>query len=447
MSSATEHLIRLGILKERAFLVDGFTSTYTGLVCNANLIVTVGGGVAALLREAIGRGTVKGYLIDPMTHILSVSREAISNREGNIRSGVLRLLEEYDLPQSIVEAIPIDPSLIRDGAARSLAESVVRFQREAILATASRDKEYIDYAEEGNVPLSAFKPERLIAPYLFIAQNQYFEEALRANAELFKHTASIANETPIAYVMVQKQLLQNQEHTDTIVEYYRATGAKTVFVWITRLDEHSARLDELNACYSFIRKLVDSGMEVVRVYSSCLPFSIKDERLTGVCHGPGYGESREETPVGGGLPTPKFYMPMLHKRIQFEQAQIYVQRVIGNSVQSYFDRICNCPACQRVMENNLANFARFGEVDLSTQERYNRKTKQVEEIERPYATSASVRLSAEHYMYSKFQELSAFRARSRDEIRHDFQVTHREFTALNMGAESRHLESWASITW
>jgi uncharacterized C2H2 Zn-finger protein len=78
----------------------------------------------------------------------------------------------------------------------------------------------------------------------------------------------------------------------------------------------------------------------------------KKSILSGFCHGPGYGEHRGVKPVGGGIPTAKFYLPLLFQRVRAESAEQVLSKKRLFLKDIYFKKVCNCQRCQTAFKNS-----------------------------------------------------------------------------------------------
>ena len=114
--------------------------------------------------------------------------------------------------------------------------------------------------------------------------------------------------------------------------------------------------------------------------------------LDGVTHGLEYGEERPLLPVGGGVPTAKFYLPCLHLRLRREDAVRAVRALHGfDDVDSFHNNVCNCPQCEKTIANDperdFGNYLR---------------TKRVNNRNIPYPETKDN--SVRHYMLCKQRE-------------------------------------------
>ena len=436
------HPVRLGILKERPFLTGALSCTYTSLVCNANLMMSFGGGVASLLQQVVGNnGTVSGFLVDPITHSLCVDRRAISNDDGAVKSGLDKLFRAYGLGDSEIAALPLSPHRAAEVLDEEFVGAVLSFQRTRVRDLASGDEEYVAFAEAGSRRLGAFAPGVLIAPYLYVDDGPDAELQLRTNRRLFEVARALEPDVA-AYVAIHKALVDNADFRRSISDQLTETKPSLVLLWVTRLDEHRGLGSEFRATRDLMLRLARAGLRVVRLYGSFFTYTLCEPGLLGVAHGPGYGEERNEVPVGGGLPRPKFYMPVLHRRVDFQDALLYVTREV-RTVEEYFERVCKCPQCRETLGSDLRNFELYGELRTTRKVAYDPVTKVGEEREIEYASPEALERATKHYMWCKFQEINLVRKLGRSEVQ---AMLRRDLNSLDgtiLADKAQHLAIWA----
>ena len=86
------------------------------------------------------------------------------------------------------------------------------------------------------------------------------------------------------------------------------------------------------------------------------------ERLYGVAQSVGYGESRNITPVGGGLPVNKYYFYPTHKRMTVGDASNILSKqgfLTGDKAEAaerFYQEICDCLQCKKIIGRDIHNF-------------------------------------------------------------------------------------------
>ena len=436
------HPVRLGILKERPYLTDEFTNTYSALICNANLTISFGAGVASLLRQAVGRrGTVSGFLIDPMTHSVCMDRRAITNDEGRVKSGLEGLFKAYGLSDREIAKLPLTTAQAAEGLGESFVSAVLAFQRNRVRELSSEDNEYLAFADAAGKSLPAFDPGIVMAPYLYMNDGPDAKVLLKINGKLYERARALTPHVA-ALVAVQKTLIRDVEFRSSLVEQLSDLKPPLVLLWIARLDEHRNLGSEFWAAKDLMLQLARKNLQVVRLYASFFTYSLREPNLIGVAHGPGYGEERNEVPVGGGIPRPKYYFPPLYRRLDFDKAAVFVKNEIKDAGE-FFRRVCGCPQCRAVIGKDLANFDLYGEVRSTRMTVYDRATKIGEEREIEYASPEQLERATKHYMYAKFDEVRGAQSMSRPQLQTLLRSNLEWFQATVLQDEAQHLSVWA----
>jgi len=84
--------------------------------------------------------------------------------------------------------------------------------------------------------------------------------------------------------------------------------------------------------------------------------------MSGIAHGPEFGEFRSVVPVGGGIPISRYYVPKLHARVRYrEAAAMFRERGWLENSNNFHTNVCNCDECVSVLDGDAGNFVLFGE--------------------------------------------------------------------------------------
>ncbi|MDE0474616.1 MAG: hypothetical protein OXI50_08655, partial [Gammaproteobacteria bacterium] len=216
-------------------------------------------------------------------------------------------------------------------------------------------------------------------------------------------------------------------------------------MWIDGFAEHEAALVELRAFLALVRQLGRQGAEVRNHYGGYFSTMLMHEDvnlLEGVCHGPQYGEDRELRPVGGGLPTAKFYVRRLHHRVRFREA-LRLLRSKGwlSSAQAYLENVCNCPKCRELIAEYGPDegFARYGVTQPLVFQRGGRT------VTAEYATRESLVNAAHHYMYAKQWEHEVLQAKGIAEIRRELREAAEDLGRRLGSSDVAYLRRWDFI--
>jgi hypothetical protein len=247
--------------------------------------------------------------------------------------------------------------------------------------------------------------------------------------------------TPLVMVCVDREMLELGE-LDLWLPAYVELGAPTYCLWVSDLTETQISPAEVRGLARACRDLSEGGRSVLRIYGGYLSAVLSHFGVTGVSYGPGYGEERAVTPVGGGLPQPKYYLPGLHQRMDAGVVQLMVRRLDPPTPQRFFDAVCGCAVCRKLIAGAPAEAFRQHYMETSTTEVHRRDGVSYEQ---PYATQRTRENSTRHFLHRRSVEMHEAATRSSQalaaDLRRNAAVYENEF-GLDATA---HLENWADL--
>lgn len=399
---AGPHLVRYGIAGDQKFLVGDLLETYDELVINARMVAHMAAGLALFMAQ---RAHNKPYFIDPETHIfqhdfdylLSTSEE----REPKIKRSVKHLIEWYGDPiaGTVKKGQRILPENFNDDhRRREFCERVIGFQLKVINERVqdSENVEYYEFLKEKGVAKSSnFTPSLVVAPY-FCMDGNTFDSWIDINIKCAEDSKKIANAlgVPMAVeIVITQNVLFDSTQVQRLIDKYTKLKPAVFLIWVDAFSEHEVSDGLLDAFVEMLKKLKASGSQVVNLYGSY--FSVMLLRhgiMDGVTHGLEYGEERPLIPVGGGIPTAKFYLPALHLRLRGDDARYAVKALGGfKTVADFHKFVCDCTQCQRAISKSPEKD--FGDY---------LRTKRVNTRDIPYPETKEN--SVRHYMFTKQKE-------------------------------------------
>jgi hypothetical protein len=412
------HLVRYGTASDQCYLLNDFAKTYDQLVINANIL--------AHMPSAMGNFVVhkakKPYFIDPQTHAFQHSVEHLLSTSkksaGEIKKSWRSLLNSYGEPLATIigkEQRPLLPSdLDKTSVRKAFCKRVLAFQNDTITHSIKdgKDAKYFQYlAKKKNVQLADHPPTLLVAPYFFMSA-QFAAEWRKTNIECLEDSRAIINDTkydlPLAaQIVISKDILATDSYRDDLVKAYTSSSAKpdVFLIWIDDFKEENQSEVYLNNYQDLISQLAQTGSEVIVLYggffsiAAALAGGLKG-KLSGVCHGLEYGESKSVVPVAGGIPVAKYYLPRLHSRLSASVAVKSIQVLDGfKSAPIFHKEICNCNICKSVIVKvPTSEFAKFTATKDSTFWRAGRR------VSMDFPTAETSDLCAKHYMWCKYAE-------------------------------------------
>jgi len=157
------------------------------------------------------------------------------------------------------------------------------------------------------VPREELQPYALVAPYFYMTETtykQWLPVATRAIALAKEH---YPNARIFASFVVSQGIILNSALAREIVDAFNAEGPEGYLLWVDNLDENQAGGAELSGLVTVARRLRSKKeREVVNLhggYFSVLAAGVLgDSAMSGVTHGPEFGESRSVVPVAEAFP-------------------------------------------------------------------------------------------------------------------------------------------------
>ncbi len=357
---SVDHWMVFGTFAEQRFFVYPTVDTYTGVVINGNMVAYAPEGLAAFLLE---KTKDIRYIIDPLTHAFQHDPSTIIDSEGNIKKSVKNLADEYgDLIKDKLGEDPLLPEDLNEGKTlKDFVQKCMDFQRDT-LSKRMIESDANKYLEKS---VNDLKPYALIAPYFFMTErtiNAWLPKMIKSvkiAIELKKEREKIFSEIAIGKgVLVNDKIIQN------IVDEFSGIELDGFIIWVDDLDEHQAGSTELKGLLKLARGLrKENTKEVINLHGSY--FSIitaeKLNSFSGVAHGPEFGEHRPILPVGGGVPLAKYYIPLLHNRVNYKKAVKYFKKKKWlEDTETFHLNVCNCRECKETLNGDISKFALFG---------------------------------------------------------------------------------------
>ena len=376
------HILRYGTVAEKVHLEKAF-SAYDYLSINGNTAAFVSNAIAKFIVEKFFSRKDKGYFIDPITYAFQNKIELLSSTskttgEKSIKKSIAKLIEQYGAPvDKVGSGLPVCPGDFADASVKDdFSERVLSFQYDLVYEHIKDQdlQKYLDYVsptQSNSIP--QFRPKFLIAPYFYLdSQDQLWKEWLRLNIDFAQISINKAvdkyNLPVYTQIVINKCILNDEQALNEIIEQYSRLSCDGFTVWVDDLHEHEASFNELSG---FV-KLLDGlkSKPVYNMYGGYFSILLTHKSiglLSGVSHGLEYGESRMVYPVGGGIPVSKYYYLPLHQRLDFTKAYYLLEYadVINTKTENwgssdkYYQDICRCAQCQKVIGKDMINFVEF----------------------------------------------------------------------------------------
>lgn len=398
-----DHWMMFSTFAEQNFFAYPTPDTYQGVIINANMAAYAPAGMAAFLLEKTAAQTK--YVVDPLTHAFQHDPGLISNAEGEPKKSIKSLAEAYGDPiKEIVGKRPLLPQDLADEEVlKNLVQQCVGYQVDH-LSSYIKKSDAAKYLDDDDLSVA---PYAVVAPYFYVTETT-LDQWLAVNVRSAELTVEekVAGKR-FAAVVVSQGVAVDEEARKKLCGAFSAIPLDGFLVWIDNLDEQTASGAELRGLKDLCARLRSGGeREVINIhggYFSILAAGpLGDHALSGVAHGPEFGEFRSVVPVGGGIPISRYYIPDLHARVRYRDA-VAMFRSKGwlESAESFHDNVCNCDECLSTLDGDPANFGLFGEGTVKSVKRRHGMVR----IEFP--TSEAKQRCLRHYLQRKKREFVA----------------------------------------
>lgn len=450
------HWMMFGTFAEQRHFIYPSQDTYEGIFINANMAAHAPDGIAKFIQTKTDQ---QKYIIDPQTHafqhlpkylMVDIIDKETGKRTGEmkLKQSFQKLVVHYGNPVDEMAGIkPVKPATFSDDVLTEFGQRCLDFQRNFISSrmAESEDSKYTSFESEDEQTLA---PYALIPPYFYM-QETTFESWLPVNIKSINLAlaSKASNEKFFAMLVLNQGMLTNSTALETVVDAYSETPLDGYVIWIDDLAEFEAGSVELAGLLDLAHRLNAHGdKEVINLhgsYFSVLATSPKWEKpsLTGVCHGPEFGERRSVVPVGGGIPIARYYIPSLHQRVRYREALPILSSMghLGSS-EAFHDNVCNCIECKKNIDGDPSNnFTLYGISKASK-----RKTKHGV-INIDYPTTETKLRCLRHYLQRKNIEYEFANTAALSQIKSDLKGGTEEFVDVIGEDGVEHLKLWEQV--
>ncbi len=366
-----DHWMMFGTFAEQRHFEYPKKGAYQGVVINANMAAYAPAGLAAFLLEKTADAQ---YIVDPLTHAFQHHPDFIRNKDGDPKAAIRSLSEHYDGPVAKhIGKRPVLPKHFEDnGELREFTINCIDFQLNHLKGFMEKN-DAAKYLEDGECS----PPYAVITPYFYLTESSFesWLPVMKRAAEFAMEHAP-ADMKVFASVVVSQGVLVSEKARIAIEETLSALPLNGFTVWVDNLDEQNASSLELECLLDLASKLRGAdNREVVNLhggYFSVLSAGVLGDAryFSGVTHGPEFGEHRSVVPVGGGIPIARYYIPRLHSRVRYRDAQ-RMFNAMGwlDSADEFHSNVCKCAECKNVISGDIDNFTLFGDGNVKSVKR------------------------------------------------------------------------------
>ncbi|MBP1525631.1 MAG: hypothetical protein H9Q65_03405 [Spiroplasma ixodetis] len=391
----------------------------------------------------------KEYIIDPQTHIFMHDPKFFSDTNGKIKVSIKKYIEI--MPKEIKEIILQDkraliPEDINFNIIKKLNHSIYDFQANSINKNLE-EKEYNKYLKFMDIKIN---PKFIIAPYFMLKNEDSHNrkiEWLNINKQCIENFIKEFQKNTIANIAIQlvidKKTLLNENILNLIKKYYDIEGYVYIFLWIDNFYSFTASKNEKNAFKKLILLFNSIHKKVILSYggydSILLCHEESPVRLFGVAQSAGYGEYREITPIGGGIPSNKFYFLPIHYRMDIDNASKLLADkgyfLDKNDTNLYYEEICDCIVCKSIIKNDIHNFKFYTEANpFAIKTKYG-------SFQRNKPTTNAKLISYRHFMYCKKKEWETIKNSNYKKLINELKQNFTKFDFL----KKINIEDWIDI--
>ena len=391
------HYVRYGIAKDGPLIQETLKHEDDTLVFKANLVAHMAEGLSAFLYR--WKPVNPSYVIDPFLYAFQQDPEQFYSSAGDpdklkLKRTIQKLIDGYGIPVStaINEFRPLSPDDFEEDF-DGFVKRVLAFQMDKLQASTDLESLF-DYLQMEKHS----RPRFLIAPSASLDGPQA-ERWLGVNERAAKKTRDLYPDVPVyAQLILSQDVLWDDTLRNRIATRYQELPVDGVIVWVGGLNEHEAPVPLLR---KYLQLLLDLSPLTKIIwfgsyFSVLLARYFPEYQVSGVVHGPGYGEDREIDPAGGGFPTAKFYLPALHRRLNFGTVLMAVRPYLDTR-EHYLQHVCDCTQC-RLLVDKLGPSQAFAQYGSEKTIFYQR---QGMEVSADIPLSETLRLATLHFLYVK----------------------------------------------
>lgn len=446
---AVQHWMTFGTFAEQRYFIYPDKNTYDGIIFNANMVMHAPSGLAAFLMEKTREKMP--YIIDPLTHAFQHDPSVITAKKkdgtSEIKAPIKNLANVYGGPiETFVGTKPVQPKDFGDKRVlKDFVYNVLKFQKEYLsnlMADSDVNKKYLEHTEED------LKPYCLVAPYFYMTESTYnlwlpiIVDALKISKEFDEFSSCKI----FSSIVVSQGVILDNDIVDRINEQLQATSADGFLLWVDGLEEYNAGRVELRGLLKLSTGLRNNfSREVINLHGGY--FSIlagggqfNHSYLTGVAHGPEFGETRAVVPVGGGIPIAKFYIPKLHNRVKYNDALTFFSyKNWLVDAPTFYKNVCNCPECRAVIGGDITNFRLYGITDSKPVKRGSGF------VTIDYPTKETKEHCLKHYLQIKKVEYQFASTKTRKELLDNLQQGIDEYVDITGMDYLSYLQNWITV--
>lgn len=305
----------------------------------------------------------KPVIIDPMAYVFALRpKQLLRPNNRTLRLSLKTLSAEYGpLIEAYAGTRALTPTdLLGDlNKLKTFTVKVLDYQRKKLHGQLSLINPYYDKynlweTQEGErieIAASVASPEVLIPPYFSFKEpgDGWYTTTL----ECAKEALSIREPGQPVFptLLFTSDLLESTNLIDRIAGDFGQQGFDGFFIWLNDFKEDAEGINRIKGLVRLVKKLSQGGRPVYKLYGGYLSVLFFAYGLKGFSCGLGYGMSKNVYAfgTGGRQPSPKFYIPALHRSLELGDAE--------RLLRAYPNLRCSCKICKTTYGEDINCFA------------------------------------------------------------------------------------------
>ena len=457
-----QHIIRYGTDGDKKDLLN-MQDKFDCLVINANMLAFHSNTIAKFLAFELKNTP---FFIDPLTYafqrnIRLLYAKGTDNNATEVifKKSIHNLVDSFPTLSVVLEenrALKLE-EISDESNLLKLCEEDLKFQMELLKDSLSEgnDADFFYFENDDTTQLVKEKVEPIwiVAPYFYLDYENL--EWLKINKRLCERMREVMDGAEVhkkmmVQLLMSKDILCNIQILEQIAGTYSDMDCDGVLIWIDDFDETKATREELEGFVYLLKKL--QNKLVYNLYGSFFSVVLTNDEiglLNGVGHGMEYGESRSAFPVGGGIPSSKYYFLPIHQRMDFQMSYqllhetgiIDLNEKNWGDADSYFREICKCAICKDILKEGMIGFTKFQSTELYE---INYKTHTSRRAKPTPETKKYCRI---HYLECKTFEYLFARKKSIEQIHKDLCKMCEKYNDLleERNVNANYLSTWSDV--
>lgn len=450
------HILRYGTNADQKH-IENMNHPYDLLAINGNMLAHSKNSISTFILNSL-IPKKKGFFIDPITYAFQlnlnmIKSESKKTNEFTIKRSIKSLIESYGEPIKTKvldeDRLVLPQDFSSDEIIKSYCENVINFQKNTVRDSII-EKGYEEYIKSSDFSMDKLYPDFVVPPYFYLVPGT-MDSWIKLNIKFINFSRDLFPDDYIfAQLTLSKETLLNTNCIEKIIESYSSLNINGILLWIDDFNAHEASDLYLKNFIYLVKSLYKPDRKLINLYGSffsiilCGYKDILGFGLDGAGHGLEYGEYRAVAPVGGGIPTSKYYFYPLHLRLDYKTAsQLLI--ALGffkvspkDGYLQYLKEICRCPICKTVLKDDITKFSIF-ENTLYYEVHINGVTQR-----RPYASAETKEVCLYHYLLNKNREFLSIQKQSFDTMLNELKTTYEKYSQLGKLSleELSYLQIW-----